>query len=130
MLATANDAKLPDPLPRKINVGCGYDRREGYLNVDLHAVHGPDLVADVVSMPMLPSGAFDEVLAQDVLEHFERAKTVPALQEWARLLAPGGILHVRVLTLTGMFDLLSRPDRREASKPMGSSISSTAGLQR
>ncbi|MGN6518048.1 MAG: DUF4214 domain-containing protein [Dokdonella sp.] len=106
---------LPDPLPRKINVGCGYDRREGYLNVDLHAVHRPDLIADVVSMPMLPSGAFDEVLAQDVLEHFERAKTAPALAEWSRLLAPEGVLHVRVPSLAGMFDLLCRPERRSAA---------------
>ncbi|MBA8886545.1 SAM-dependent methyltransferase [Dokdonella fugitiva] len=107
---------LPDPLPRKINVGCGYDRREGYLNVDLHAVHNPDLVGDVVALPMLPSGAFDEVLAQDVLEHFERAKTAPALQEWSRLLAPGGVLHVRVPALAGMFDLLSQPERRDPAR--------------
>lgn len=111
----ATAARFPDPLPRKINVGCGYDRREGYLNVDLHAVHQPDLVADVVSMPMLPSGAFDEVMAQDVLEHFERAKTAPALAEWSRLLAPEGILHVRVPSLPGMFELLSRPERRDAA---------------
>lgn len=107
-MAEPGTVQLPDPLPRKINVGCGYDRREGYLNVDLHAVHEPDLVADVVSMPMLPSGAFDEVLAQDVLEHVERAKTA-----WTRLLAVGGILHVRVPSLAGMFDLLSQPERRD-----------------
>jgi predicted SAM-dependent methyltransferase len=99
-----------------MNVGCGYDRREGYLNVDFQAVHKPDLVADVTSLPMLRSGSFDEILAQDVLEHFERAKTRPALQEWARLLAPGGILHVRVPSLFGMFELLALPQYREPAK--------------
>ncbi|HEU4663943.1 MAG TPA: methyltransferase domain-containing protein [Dokdonella sp.] len=112
MIEPANPP-LPAPLPRKINVGCGYDRREGYLNVDLHAVHKPDLVADVTALPMLPSASFDEILAQDVLEHFERAKTAPALQEWARLLAPGGILHVRVPSLFGMFELLAQPRNGE-----------------
>jgi hypothetical protein len=79
MTSDPPSAPLPRPLPRKLNVGCGYDRREGYLNVDLHAVHKPDLVADVTHLPMLPSESFDEILAQDVLEHFERAKTAPAL---------------------------------------------------
>ena len=103
---------LPDPLPKKLNAGCGYDRREGYLNVDLHGIHKPDLIADVTHLPMLPSSCFEEVLAQDVLEHFERAKTTPALAELARLLAPQGILHVRVPSLFGMFELLAAPERR------------------
>lgn len=99
-----------------MNVGCGFDYREGYLNVDLHAVHKPDLVADVTSLPMLPPETFDEILAQDVLEHFERAKSGPALREWARLLAPEGILHVRVPSLFGMFELLARPEYREPAR--------------
>jgi SAM-dependent methyltransferase len=107
---------LPVPLPRKLNVGCGYDYRQGYLNVDLHAVHKPDLVADVTRLPMLPDAAFDEIVAQDVLEHFERARTAPALAEWSRLLVAGGVLHVRVPSLLGMFDLLSRPDRRPPAR--------------
>jgi len=65
---------------------------------------------------MLPSCAFDEILAQDILEHLERSRTAPALAEWARLLAPEGILHVRVPSLLGMFELLASPDRREPEK--------------
>jgi len=107
---------LPDPLPKKANVGCGFDYREGYLNVDLHERHKPDLVADVTHLPMLPDAHFEEILAQDVLEHFERAKTAPALAEWSRLLAPGGVLHVRVPSLFGMFDLLAHPHYHSAEK--------------
>ena len=115
-MTSSDHATLPDPLPREINVGCGYDYRQGYLNVDLHAVYKPDLVADVTHLPIVPDGAFDEIVAQDVLEHFERARTAPALAEWSRLLAPGGVLHVRVPSLLGMFELLARPDRREPAK--------------
>lgn len=99
-----------------MNVGCGYDHRQGYLNVDFHAVHKPDFVADVTALPMLSSESFDEILAQDVLEHFERAKSGPALQEWARLLVSDGILHVRVPSLFGMFELLAPPEHREPAK--------------
>jgi SAM-dependent methyltransferase len=104
---------LPDPLPKRINIGCGYDVREGFLNVDLHSKHSPDLVADATSLPMLPSGYFDEVLAQDVLEHLERDRTQPALDEWARLLSPDGVLIIRVPSLLDMFEMLSAPEYRQ-----------------
>ncbi len=63
---------LPTPLPRRINIGCGYDVRPGWLNVDSVARHGPDLIADATDLSMLPNGHFDEVVANDVLEHIER----------------------------------------------------------
>jgi predicted SAM-dependent methyltransferase len=81
---------LPDPLPRSLNVGCGFDMRSGFLNVDFAPNTTPDLSADVTHLPMLPDGHFDVIVAQDVLEHFERAKTSVALAEWARLLSPAG----------------------------------------
>ena len=108
--------QLPEPLPTRLNIGCGYDVRPGYLNVDLQPKHSPDLVADATHLPMLPSGHFEEILAQDVLEHLERVHTQPALEEWARLLAPNGILTVRVPSLLDMFEMLSAPEHREFEK--------------
>jgi len=93
--------------PRKVNVGCGWDKRPGYLNVDLHDFHEPDLVADIRDLHMLPSGAYTEVVAQDVLEHLPRADAMPALREWARLLEEGGQLVVRVPNLVGLLGLLT-----------------------
>lgn len=109
---TLPDVQLPDPLPKRMNVGCGYDVRSGYLNVDLQPKHSPDLVADATHLPMLPSGYFQEILAQDVLEHFERARTQPALDEWNRLLEEDGILILRVPSLFDLFEMLSAPERR------------------
>lgn len=107
-----SDVQLPDPLPKRMNVGCGYDVRAGYLNVDLQPKHSPDLVADATHLPMLPSGYFEEILAQDVLEHFERARTQPALDEWNRLLEEDGTLILRVPSLFDLFEMLSAPERR------------------
>jgi len=115
-MSTPNRIKTTDPLPRKLNLGCGFDYRAGWLNVDLQSMHEPDIVADVTALPMLDDGAFEEILAQDVLEHFERAKTVVALAEWSRLLAPNGVLQLRVPSLFGMFELLAQPDRRDPDR--------------
>ena len=79
-----------DALPRRMNLGCGWDHRDGYLNVDFQDFHHPDLVADVRNLDMLPAAWFEEIIAQDVLEHLERTEADAALAEWARLLAPGG----------------------------------------
>lgn len=97
-----------DSWPTKLNLGCGWDKRDGYLNVDLHDFHNPDLVADIRHLAMLPSGYFDEIVAQDVLEHLSRADAPPALAEWARLLRLGGELVVRVPNLIGLLRLMER----------------------
>ena len=59
---------------KKVNLGCGFDKRKEYLNVDLNDFHSPDLVADVTKLEMLPENHFEEVLAIDILEHIERTK--------------------------------------------------------
>ena len=74
--------------PKRLNLGCGYDIRPEYLNVDLHARHGPDLLADVTNLGMLPSEWFSKIIALDVLEHVEGHNVQVALSEWSRLLAP------------------------------------------
>ncbi|TVP61801.1 MAG: methyltransferase domain-containing protein [Nodularia sp. (in: Bacteria)] len=91
--------------PRKLNLGCGFDIRSGYLNVDFQDFHNPDLVADIKKLDMLPSDFYEEVVAQDCLEHFPRCDTEPALAEWSRLLKSGGILKLRVPDLVGLLEL-------------------------
>jgi predicted SAM-dependent methyltransferase len=96
--------------PRRLNLGCGFDHRPGYLNVDFADFHDPDLVADVRDLSVLPSGHYEEVLAFDVLEHLERKDSLPALQEWNRVMAPGGLLHLQVPDVASFARLLRERD--------------------
>jgi SAM-dependent methyltransferase len=57
--------------------------------------------ADIASLPF-PSGAFDLVLSLDVLVHLPRGGEVGAAAELARVLAPGGLLAVRVSALDAL----------------------------
>jgi hypothetical protein len=88
--------------PDRLNLGCGFDLRPGYLNVDLKDFHSPDLVADIRELTMLPPGHYREILAIDCLEHLPRTDTDRALAEWRRLLAPGGRLYLQVPDLAGI----------------------------
>ena len=93
--------------PLKLNLGCGFDIRSNYLNVDFQEFHNPDLVADIRKLDVLPSGVYEEILAQDCLEHFPRCDAEPTLLEWSRLLKCGGILKLRVPNLIGLLELFN-----------------------
>ena len=92
---------------RKINFGCGYDKRDGYLNVDVDAACAPDLLIVDDDYSVIPADAFDEILAHDVLEHIPRAQTASVLFDWARYLTVGGRLIVQTSSITGVAERLN-----------------------
>lgn len=93
----------------RLNLGCGFDYRDGYINVDLQDFHKPDVVADILNLKEFPSGAFDEIMAQDVLEHFHWRDTPRALYEWNRVLAMDGRLFIRTTYLNGLLRKFESP---------------------
>lgn len=85
--------------PRKINLGSGKDYRERYCNVDIDPRWKPDAVLDIadskiVYPPELNDGEFDEILANDVLEHLP--DLVTAMTNCLGLLRVGGIMDIIV----------------------------------
>jgi predicted SAM-dependent methyltransferase len=54
----------------KLNMGCGYNKQEGYVNVDASPECQPDMVCDLESLPWpWPDDSVDEVLFNHSLEH-------------------------------------------------------------
>lgn len=93
---------LPDPLPVRLNIGCGYDKRPDYLNIDMDPACEPDLLIIDNDLSALPRRHFVSVLANDVLEHIPRNQTLMALLDWADLTAPGGELEVSTSSILGV----------------------------
>lgn len=80
---------------KKLNLGSGKDKKEGYVNIDWQAIDGPDVVHDLNAFPYpFPDDTFDEVLASHVLEHLDRPFGV--MRELHRILKPGGTLIIKV----------------------------------
>ena len=80
-------------VPRRLNLGCGNDLRDGYLNVDRSPEVGADLVWDLNELPYpLPENHFEEILALDVVEHLD--SVVGFMEEAHRLLSPGGEIEI------------------------------------
>lgn len=42
---------------RRLNVGCGFDIRPDYINVDMNDFHSPDVVADIVDLDGFPTAS-------------------------------------------------------------------------
>ncbi len=101
-----DSGKAPGKL--KLNLGCGTDWQvRGVINVDCRNLIPPDgvtfLRADIRDLgEMFADGCADEVWAHDVLEHFPQAEAGPVLDECARLLCPGGVLHLRTPDLMAL----------------------------
>ena len=83
----------------KINMGCGYEKLAGYLNVDVDPACSPDLLIVGGDDAMIPRQHFRELLAADVLEHIPRAQTPAALLDWADYLVEGGTLIVQTSSI-------------------------------
>jgi predicted SAM-dependent methyltransferase len=83
----------------KLNLGCGFDKREGWLNVDNFPECAPDRFLDIETTPWdLPTDAFEIVLMKHVLEHVgARFETFAAvMRELHRITAPDGLLEIHV----------------------------------
>jgi len=96
------------PLSRRLNIGCGYDKREGYLNIDMDPSCQPDLLIVNNDLSSLPKNYFEEILAHDVLEHIPRAHTMSALLDWAALLKMGGTLTFQTSDIIGITTMMQQ----------------------
>jgi SAM-dependent methyltransferase len=83
---------------RLLNVGCGRDRRDGFVNVDISQLPEVDVVATLGDERLpFPDDTFSVALCRDVLEHVE---IVPALRELHRVMAPGGVVVISAVHFT------------------------------
>lgn len=76
----------------KLNIGCGNDLKEGYINLDI-VDYGGNVIHDINTFPYpFEANTFDEIFASHVLEHLDNFhKTITELY---RILKPNGRLIV------------------------------------
>lgn len=74
----------------RVNLGCGHIPLDGYINVDMRALPGVDIVAEAGNLPFEPA-SLTELRSAHLLEHFPQEELRRRLLPyWHSLLAPGG----------------------------------------
>jgi hypothetical protein len=84
---------------RRLNLGCGFDRLEGFLNVDHFQECSPDILLNIESTPWsLPSDHFEKVLIKHVLEHVgaDFPTFTRVMQELYRVCIHGAEIEIHV----------------------------------
>lgn len=78
---------------RKLHLGAGKDRKEGWINLDMCALPGIDVVADLNECGTKPlpfaENVFEEIFANHVLEHIPNP--LPLMQELHRIARNGAL---------------------------------------
>jgi hypothetical protein len=80
----------------KLHLGCGTKRMSGWINVDSVKGVNPDLVHDLRLPFPYKDLSIEEILAEDLLEHFDKYMRVQVFSEWARVLSIGGKITIQV----------------------------------
>lgn len=80
---------------KRLNLGCGDDIRKGYINIDFRPGYGITALDLQKKLPY-EDNSIDEIIAQDILEHFSFRDTERIFKDWVRVLSPRGRLFLLV----------------------------------
>ena len=81
----------------KLNLCCGREIKEGYINVDMFKHDGVDVVWDLNVLPLpFKDNSIEEVLCFHGLEHL--VNPYPLVLDIHRVLEPGGLFHCKLPT--------------------------------
>lgn len=79
---------------RRLHVGSGGHRIEGWINADIDASGGVDLVADATRPLPFRSQSLDLIHSEDVIEHLHQDAGREFLRECYRVLNDGGVMRL------------------------------------
>jgi len=101
-----------------LHVGCGpcnreklhaVFRKDGWreLRLDINPAVKPDIVASMLSMPMVATGSVDAVWSSHNIEHLYAHEVPVALCEFQRVLKPGGFALITLPDLQAIAELVA-----------------------
>lgn len=81
---------------RYLHIGCGNVLLpKPFENLDCRELEGIDHISPADEL-FFDDNTFDLVYTSHILEHFPRSKTQLVVNEWVRVLKPGGIIRISV----------------------------------
>lgn len=81
----------------KLNLGCGPDIKEGYINIDTCPMDESRVVKMDIRNLSYDKGSVDEIYARDIIEHMSLQDTKKSLKNWSEILKSGGKLFIQTV---------------------------------
>ncbi len=78
----------------KLHLGCGFNKKRGYVNCDISKDVNPDLVLNLEKRLPFKSNSIDEIIAEHVFEHVENF--VSLMSEIYRVSKPNAKIYIKV----------------------------------
>lgn len=78
----------------KLNIGCGRDKKIGYVNIDASPLINPDKVCNLEKVPLpFKEDSVEEILAYHVLEHIHNF--IPLMHDLHRICKNKAIIKIK-----------------------------------
>lgn len=97
--------KLPPSEHTWIHIGCGEFNDPRFINVDARPLKHIHIVTKTPSLIEFDDRCVDLIYACHVLEHFSHRIVLEVLENWYRVLKPGGILRLSVPNFDRLVDI-------------------------
>jgi len=81
----------------KLDIGCGRNKREGFVGIDIDPESKADIIASALDLPFKDESA-KEVFSSHLVEHFSPGEAKKFFSEVYRVLIKGGKAFVKVDT--------------------------------
>ncbi len=94
---------------KKLQIGCGTNILEGWLNTDLNCIE-TIVYLDAGEKFPIESGIFDFVYSEHLFEHLKVEQQLNMLKESYRILKKGGIIRIATPSLEFLFNLYANPN--------------------
>ncbi len=116
----------------KLNIGCGTNTKEGFVNIDVRTLPNVDIIHDLNKPLPIEEGSVDHILAWDVLEHFSWRSTDEIFGNWIKVLKKGGIIKICVPNIEVHFKYLKEgrlDPKKRSDTPWGFFVLNIFGSQ-
>jgi predicted SAM-dependent methyltransferase len=77
-----------------LDIGCGENKKQGTVGLDIRRTESVDIIADARMLPFR-NESFEYVFSSHIIEHFSHTEVNDLLVEWIRVLKNGGTFEIR-----------------------------------
>jgi len=87
----------------KLNLGCGQDIKDGYINIDTCPFNNKVVIDDIKNLSFAPN-SIDEIYAKDILEHLSLSDAIQSIKNWSNICKPGAKLFIQTTCIDTMIE--------------------------